>query len=264
MCIIFVFRCSQLIQYSHDKLAKVNFSKTNPIAQSCTSSASAICALWKIYECWFIPNCTRKILWLLANSSHVHAKIWLAFPLLRVTVCHSLGGDGGRGGSPGEHGAEGVRETEEERAGSEREIQKGKLSLLLLLTSSQRNEPNNVSWLSFNVLRGLTQNFIRQKSQKTKMRIRDKIIKKNQHYLLWNWKPFQLAYIIGHERDGMTHVSTVSVARVSVSSVSLAVEIFCKNDKASQVKCRQRPLFSVWWGNIRPWKTFLVARSVPL
>ena len=54
------------------------------------------------------------------------------------------GGRGG-GGSPGEHGAEGVRETGEERAGSEREIQKGKLSLLLLLTSSQRNEPNNVS-----------------------------------------------------------------------------------------------------------------------
>ena len=31
------------------------------------------------------------------------------------------------------------------------------------------------------------------------------------------------------------------VSRVSVSSVSLAVEILRKNDKASQVKCRQRP-----------------------
>ena len=62
-------------------------------------------------------------------------------------------GDRG-GGSPGEQGAGGVRETGEERAGSGistmagsgREIQKVKLFFFwLLLTSSQRNEPNNVS-----------------------------------------------------------------------------------------------------------------------
>ena len=35
------------------------------------------------------------------------------------------------------------------------------------------------------------------------------------------------------------------VSRVSVSSVLLAVEILGKNDKASQVKCRQRPFWSV-------------------
>ena len=173
-----------------------------------------------------------------------------------------VGGAGGAGAreNMGREGY-GRREKKEREAGEK--FKQASFRYLLLLTFSQRNEPNNVSWLSFNVLRGLTQNFIRQKSQKTKMRIRDKI-KKKQHYLLWNWKPFQVAYIVGHERDGMTHVSTVSVARVSGSSVSLAVEIFCKNDKASQVKCRQRPSFSMWWGNIRPWKTFLVARSVRL
>ena len=58
-----------------DKSAQINFLKTNKI-----------CGLWKIYECWFIPNCTRKIMWLLVNN--VRANIWLAFPLLRVTVCH--------------------------------------------------------------------------------------------------------------------------------------------------------------------------------
>ena len=42
------------------------------------------------------------------------------------------------------------------------------------LSSSQRNEPNNVSWLPFNVLRGLKQNFICGKSQKSKIRTRDK------------------------------------------------------------------------------------------
>ena len=35
------------------------------------------------------------------------------------------------------------------------------------------------------------------------------------------------------------------VSRVSVSSVSLSVEILRKNDKASQLKCRQRPFWSV-------------------
>ena len=36
------------------------------------------------------------------------------------------------------------------------------------------------------------------------------------------------------------------VSRVSVSSVLLAIEILHKNDKASQVKCRQRPFKSVF------------------
>ena len=45
---------------------------------------------------------------------------------------------------------------------------------LLLLTSSQRNEPNNVFRLLFNILRGLKKNFIGEKSQKTKIRNRDK------------------------------------------------------------------------------------------
>ena len=44
----------------------------------------------------------------------------------------------------------------------------------------------------------------------------------------------------------MTYVHCVDcVSPVSVSSVLLAVEILRKNDKASQVKCRQRPFRSV-------------------
>ena len=57
------------------------------------------------------------------------------------------------GESPGEQGAGGVRETGEERAeaGSLRwreageKFKKASFRYLLLLTSSQRNEPNNVS-----------------------------------------------------------------------------------------------------------------------
>ena len=49
-------------------------------------------------------------------------------------------------------------------AGSGREIPKG----------SQRNEPDNVSCLPFNVFRGLKQNFIHEKREKTKIRARDK------------------------------------------------------------------------------------------
>ena len=49
-----------------NKLARVNFSNTNKIARA--RRASAICGLWKIYKCSFIPNCTRKIMWLLINN----------------------------------------------------------------------------------------------------------------------------------------------------------------------------------------------------
>ena len=71
-----------------DKSARVNFSKANQIARA--RRASAICGLWKIYECWFIPNCTREIMWLLVNN--IHAKFPL-FPLIDSksnTTCHLL------------------------------------------------------------------------------------------------------------------------------------------------------------------------------
>ena len=67
------------------------------------------------------------------------------------------------------------------------------INLLLLIIQSKK-------WTQqcpFNVLPG-------QKSQKTKIRTQDK--KTAQHYFRWNWKPFQVAYIIGHEWDGITHV----------------------------------------------------------
>ena len=58
------------------------------------------------------------------------------------------------------------------KTGSGREIQKGKLSFFCYcLSSSQRNEPKQ---RPFNVLRGLKQNFICEKSQKPKIRTRDK------------------------------------------------------------------------------------------
>ena len=52
-----------------NKQARVNFSKTNKSARA--RRASALCGLWKIYKCLFIPNCTRKIMWLLINNIHV-------------------------------------------------------------------------------------------------------------------------------------------------------------------------------------------------
>ena len=40
---------------------------------------SAICGLWRIHECWFIPKyCTRKIMWLLVNICMQKLE-WLQF-----------------------------------------------------------------------------------------------------------------------------------------------------------------------------------------
>ena len=44
-----------------------NFSETNKIARA--RRASPIWGLWKIYKCFLIPNCTRKIMWLLINNT---------------------------------------------------------------------------------------------------------------------------------------------------------------------------------------------------
>ena len=121
----------------------------------------------------------------------------------------------------------GRREEKGRKAGSLRwweageKFRKASFRYLLLFTASQRNEPNNVSWLPFNVLRGLKQNFISQKSQKTKGRTRDNNNKnknKNKKKQLETF-PSRL-----HHRTWMrwhmTHVHAVRVSTVSVEPVS--------------------------------------------
>ena len=84
------------------------------------------------------------------------------------------------GGGGGKDRGAGSREKKGRETGSLRwreageKFKKASFCYLLMLTSSQRNEPKNVSWLPFNVFRGLQQNFIHEKSQKTKIRARDK------------------------------------------------------------------------------------------
>ena len=52
-----------------------SFQRLQKIAQA--RRASAICSLWKICECLFIPNCTRKIIWLLVNNIQVTISVTL-------------------------------------------------------------------------------------------------------------------------------------------------------------------------------------------
>ena len=40
-------------------------------------SSSSVCGLWKINKCLFIPNCTRKIMWLRINNIHGKITRWL-------------------------------------------------------------------------------------------------------------------------------------------------------------------------------------------
>ena len=63
---------------------------------------------------------------------------------------------------------------------------------------------------------------------KAKFYTREKFVLgiKKQHYFRWNWKPFQVAYIIGHEWDGMTHVH---VCRLCQSCQCLVCLAFCRN-----------------------------------
>ena len=99
------------------------------------------------------------------------------------------------------------------------EIQKASFRYFVTayIQSKKRNQQRR---FPCNVLRDLKQNFIREKSQKTKIRT---------------------SYEIGNLPIRRTYTCVDCVSHISVSSVSLAVEILRKNDKASQVKCRQRP-----------------------
>ena len=88
-------------------------------------------------------------------------------------------GVGGRGaGAREKRGREGYGTREKKGRQAREKLKNASFRYLLLLTSKetayiQRNEPNNVFRLLFNVLRGLKQNFIGEKSQKTKIRNRD-------------------------------------------------------------------------------------------
>ena len=75
-----------------DKSARVNFSKTNKIVRA--RRASAICSLLKIYECGFIPNCTRKSYDYLLII-HIQIKVYAAsrcqtYRRFRTLTFHSL------------------------------------------------------------------------------------------------------------------------------------------------------------------------------
>ena len=41
--------------------------------------------LWKIYKCLFLPNCTRKIMWLLINNINEKISRWLSRRNARVS-----------------------------------------------------------------------------------------------------------------------------------------------------------------------------------
>ena len=58
---------------TYDPQHLATLAKPNQVARASRASKCNLWFLKNLYECWFIPNCTRKILW-------IHAKIWL-FPL---------------------------------------------------------------------------------------------------------------------------------------------------------------------------------------
>ena len=148
-------------------------------------------------------------------------------------------GVGGRGaGAREKRGLEGYGRREKKGRQAREKFKNASFGYLLLLTSSQRNQPNNVFRLLFIVLRGLKQNFIGEKSQKTKIRKK----KKNS---ITSGEIGNLSKSLMNEMAWHMYGCVDCVSRVSVSSVSLAFEILRKNDKSSQVKCRQRPFWSI-------------------
>ena len=65
-----------------NKSAGVNFS----IQTAQAYRANAIFSLWKVHKCWYIPNCLRKIMWLLVND--IQANITLTESLHQSQNLH--------------------------------------------------------------------------------------------------------------------------------------------------------------------------------
>ena len=132
---------------------------------------------------------------------------------------------------PGRTGPGGARETGEERAASGRELRYLLLLLRYLLqafvicyclSSNQRNEPNNVSWLPFNVLRGLKQNLKREKSQKTKIRSRGE---KKQQWL----PPVKLETFPSRLHHQQTQTQGIRFFKCFLLKSDIAASFRCKN-----------------------------------
>ena len=130
-------------------------------------------------------------------------------PLHRTTLFYWEGGRGTGDGGAGAREKKGWEGGSLRRRYAREKFEKESFRL----SSSQRNEPKQ---LPFNVLRGLKQNFICEKNQKTKILTRDK---KKKTALL----PFKLEIFPSrlHHKSRMrwhntcTRVSTVSVVSVS-------------------------------------------------
>ena len=125
------------------------------------------------------------------------------------------------------------------------------------LSSSQRNKPNNVSWLPFNLLQGLKQNFICEKSQTRKFVLAT--TKKKTALLRVKLEIFDPSHL--HNRSWMRQYDTCTgVSTVSVVSVSLICLANCQNSPqkwqsesgqmSNVIKDHfdQSQYFSVWWG----------------
>ena len=61
----------------HDFECNLESISTRKFCKDKQNCASAIWGLWRIYKCLFIPNCMRKIMWLIMNNKHEKNLGWL-------------------------------------------------------------------------------------------------------------------------------------------------------------------------------------------
>ena len=91
--------------------------------------------------------------------------------------------------------------------------------LLLIIQSKKRTQQ---LFLDFHLTFSEAESKILSAKKVKKQKFVLGIKKKKQHYFKWNWKPFQVAYIIGHEWDGMTHVQACRLCQLCQCLLCLA------------------------------------------
>ena len=164
-----------------------------------------------------VKNCLSVVFLYKSKVSNFVLKLLNYYKINLVECLEKWGGTGGVGAWEN-RGRESMGDRRKKGGKGERNSKRQAFVICYCLSSSPRNEPNNVSRLPFNILWGLKQN-LSKKSLKTKIRTRDK---KKTAILQVKMETFPSCL---HHRSWMrwndtcANVSTVSV--VSVSPLSL-------------------------------------------
>ena len=111
-----------------------------------------------------LKNCLSVVFLYKSKVSNFVLKLLNYYKINSVGCLEKWGRIGGAGAREN-RGQESTGDRRKKGGKGKRNSKRQAFVICYCLSSSPRNEPNNVSWLPFNILQGLKQNFVQKKSE---------------------------------------------------------------------------------------------------